>query len=55
MFFLKRIFFLKKKEKDDLKIKELAKKRLNAVYQNEPKHNNINNQVNLINNENFFN
>ena len=53
--FSKKNIFFEKKEKDDLKIKELAKKRLNAVYQNEPKHNNINNQVNLINNENFFN
>ena len=53
--FSKKNIFFEKKEKDDLKIKELAKKRLNAVYQNELKHNNINNQVNLINNENFFN
>ena len=53
--FSKKNIFFEKKEKDDLKIKELAKKRLNAVYQNEPKHNSVNNQVNLINNENFFN
>ena len=46
--FSKKNIFFEKKEKDDLKIKELAKKRLNAVYQNEPKHNSVNNQVNLI-------
>lgn len=51
VFSKKKIFFEKKEGKEE-KIKDLAMKKLNSVYQNEPKNiHNINNQIDLINNE----
>ena len=51
VFSKKKIFFEKKEGKEE-KTKDLAMKKLNSVYQNEPKNiHNINNQIDLINNE----
>ena len=51
VFSKKKIYYEKKEEKEDKKNKDLVIKKLKTVYQNEPK--NLNNQVNLLNNENF--
>ena len=52
VFSKKKIYFEKKEEKEEKKNKDLVIKKLKTVYQNEPK--NINNQINLINNDNFL-